>query len=242
MDDKSAKSKRTSTSPKQTRKRTKMIDEAELASILTATRKSALERSDESEMNELRDDLDYIIEGLAANKSLAVRRSSAFNLAKVRISCCMTNPQLCKQQSSHVGQLLRVDGHFVPLFDLLQHGLEDEAIMWSACAILYFLFNNSLNSEFVTANAVEVCLIILFLTRQLLLKIAELPESKKEPIFYENSEARSRSPSPTKQRPSSPTKRRPVSPTKVQSPSPTKGKKKASDKKSDETVCHAHCL
>ena len=77
--------KKSSTSPKQTRKRTKHIDEAELTSILTATRKSALERSDESDRNELRDDVDYMLEDLAVNKSLAVRRSSAFNLAKVLV-------------------------------------------------------------------------------------------------------------------------------------------------------------
>ncbi len=124
----------------------------------------------------LQDDIEYNMQGLEGkagdnkentinnkqvlSKKRNIQRASALNLVK-----------LAKSKPLEVGQLLRsTPDLLMRLFKVLNNSLESDQpddhhfMALCAAAVIFFLFRNSLNSEYVTTDCVEVRDIFLNLT------------------------------------------------------------------------------
>ncbi|KAL6057510.1 hypothetical protein QOT17_015469 [Balamuthia mandrillaris] len=104
--------------------------------------KSSFELEQSGEQASILDELEYLLDGVSAHQPLAVRRGSTFELAKL----CM-NPE--------AGHLLRAHGLFPNIFALLEDNiLLDDGLAIASAAIIYFVFKDSLNSNYITEKCI----------------------------------------------------------------------------------------
>ncbi|KAL6063346.1 hypothetical protein QOT17_011663 [Balamuthia mandrillaris] len=104
--------------------------------------KSSFELEQSGEQASILDELEYLLDGVSTHQPLAVRRGSTFELAKL----CM-NPE--------AGHLLRAHGLFPNIFALLEDNISlDEGLAIASAAIIYFVFKDSLNSNYITEKCI----------------------------------------------------------------------------------------
>jgi hypothetical protein len=103
--------------------------------------RSGLELQDEAEFNALRDDLEYILQGLGYDNSdtpSKKRTVSATRLKNMQLSSLYNLAKLTKQKPQQVGQLLRsTPGLLQKLYVLLNQFTDNEDSEEVTCILLY---------------------------------------------------------------------------------------------------------